>query len=263
MAKAFDGRVALVTGGGRGIGRGIALALAQYGAAVAITARSTTEIEAVAAEVEALGGKALAVSGNVAEINDVKKVINETKTHLGEIDILVNNAGIIGPLNAFELTDPEKWQLTQLINVVGPYYFTHEVLAGMKERNWGRILNITSGAATNNGMPNASAYSVSKAALDMFSRNLGQELAETDVRVNSVAPGVVDTAMVKEVRTTETASTIIRTRFAALEKDGNITDPEWVGMQLVAVMLGAWHGEVLDVRNIPDELQTVLNANPI
>lgn len=254
----FDGRVALVTGGGRGIGRGVALALAHFGAKVAVTARSTDEIEAVATQIKAQGGDALAVTGDVSNLADVQRIISETTAKLGAVDILFNNAGIIGPLNKLEDTDPALWVKTQEINVFGAYYCLREVLPGMKARNWGRVINISSGAANNNGMPHAAAYSISKLALDMLAKNVSIEVADMDIRINSVAPGVVDTGMVEEIRTTQTSHPNMRGRFNEMKAEGAFSDPQYVGKLLVAVMLGDWRGAVLDVRNIPDELNAIL-----
>lgn len=258
----IDGRVALVTGGGRGIGRGIALALAAYGAKVAVTARSTEQIEAVATEIREAGGTAVALTADIASYEDVQRVVRETEAQLGPIDILVNNAGIIGPLNPIEETAPVLWAKTLQINVLGSYYCIREVLPGMKARNFGRIINLGSGAARKNGMPHAAAYSISKTSLDMLTRNVSTELAETEIAINTVYPGVVDTEMVHTVRTTDGSHPIIKNRFQEMNESGGFAQPEDVGRQFVAVMLGDWRGEVLDVREIPDELQAILDANP-
>jgi NAD(P)-dependent dehydrogenase (short-subunit alcohol dehydrogenase family) len=260
---ALSGRVALVTGGGRGIGRGIALGLSKYGAKVAVTARTTEEIEQVANEIQAKGGEAIAITADVADYADVRRVIATVTQELGTIDILVNNAAVVGPTGETSSTNPEAWLSTQLINVAGPYYAIHEVLPDMKKQGYGRIVNISTGAAFGQGLVRASAYSVSKAALEMLTLNLAAEVKDTGVAINSIGPGVVDTAMQTNSRQlpVELVGEAFQSMFKRFYEEDMLTDPLDVGLQVVAVILSDKSGEQINILEIADELAEILAQN--
>lgn len=257
---ALSGRVALVTGGGRGIGRGVALGLAKYGARVAVTARTTSEIEQVAGEIQAQGGRALAVTADVADYADVRRVVASVTGELGALDILVNNAAVSQPVGKIAATDPQAWVSAQLINVAGPYYAIRETLPTMIERGYGRIINISTGAAFGNGMVSASAYSVSKAALEMLTMNVAAEVEDTGVAVTSVRPGVVDTAMQTNSRQmpVEVTGEAFQAMFRRFHDEGMLTDPLDVGQQIVAVILSDKNGQHVNVLEAADELAAIL-----
>lgn len=185
---AIDG-VALVTGGGRGIGANIARELAAAGMRVAVGARSLDQVEAVAAEI---GGLALTL--DVTSRTSVEDVVARTESELGPIDLLVANAGISGPSEP--LADPDEWWRTFEVNVRGVYLCNRAVATGMIERGGGRIVNVASGAAylpTSLGGP--TAYGPSKAAVHRFSEMLAEQLRPRNVFVFSISPGLVKTAM--------------------------------------------------------------------
>lgn len=255
-------RVALVTGGGRGIGRGIALGLAKYGAKVAVIARSRSEIEAVAGEIEEAGGEAIALPCDVSNYESIKEVIARVEDRFGAIDILVNNAAIIGDTGSVEDSDHELWTATQRINLDGVYYAIHETVPGMKKRGYGRIINISSGAGFGSGLVMASAYSVSKAALEMLSLNLAKELAGSGICVNSVRPGVVDTAMQIHARSLPESQVgeDFHALFTGFHAEGRLTDPLDVGLQIVAIVISDKHGEQLGVLEIAEELAEILSG---
>jgi NAD(P)-dependent dehydrogenase (short-subunit alcohol dehydrogenase family) len=188
--------VALVTGGGRGIGQGIALRLAREGWAVAVAARSADQL---AETVRLAGGKTLAIAADVAEPAAVQATVREVEEKLGPVSLLVNNAGTAGPLTPFWENHPEDWWRCQEVNLRGPMLCCHHVLPGMMARKMGRIINIVSGAGCQ-AIPDMSAYVASKTALIRFSEQLAVELQGHGVSVFPVRPGVVRTAMVEEAR---------------------------------------------------------------
>lgn len=188
----LDG-VALVTGGGRGIGASIARELAKAGMRVAVGARSLDQVEAVAAEI---GG--LALDLDVTARASVDAAVERTESELGPIDLLVANAGISGP--GEPLADPDDWWRTFEVNVLGVYLANHAVATRMVERGSGRIVNVTSGAAYVPELlfDGATAYGSSKAAVHRFSELLAQQLRPHNVFVFSISPGLVKTAMTEE-----------------------------------------------------------------
>ena len=182
-------RVALVTGGGRGIGREIALALAREGCAVAVAARTMPEVEEAAAAVRLAGPAGLAVPLDVTEPAAVGRALAHVADTLGPVDVLVNNAGIAGSAPLLK-TEPEMWERHLQVNVTGPYLMTRAVLGGMLERGWGRVINIASLAGLY-GAPYVTAYTASKHALVGFTRALAMEVSGQGVTVNAICPGYV------------------------------------------------------------------------
>jgi 3-oxoacyl-[acyl-carrier protein] reductase len=189
MADRLDGQVVLITGGGRGIGRGIAQELADAGARVAVSARTVAQVEEVARET---GG--LAVAADVSDRATVEALVAEVERELGPIDALVNNAGIVVWEQHTWEVDPDDWWHVFEVNVLGAYLCTRAVLPGMLERGSGRIVNTGSGAGYLPGS-SSTAYSASKAALYRFGDTLAVQLADTPVRVFTISPGLVRTEM--------------------------------------------------------------------
>jgi 3-oxoacyl-[acyl-carrier protein] reductase len=184
------GRVALVTGGGRGIGRGIALELARAGARVAVAARTLEQVEATAAET---GG--VAIRADVSDRADVERMVAEAERELGPLDVLVNNAGIaLWEEAAWEL-EPEEWWHVLEVNVLGVYLGCRAAIPGMIARGGGRIVNVASGAAYLPGST-STAYSASKAAVHRFSETLAAQLAPHGIPVFSISPGLVRTELI-------------------------------------------------------------------
>jgi NAD(P)-dependent dehydrogenase (short-subunit alcohol dehydrogenase family) len=188
--------IALVTGAGRGIGRGIALGLSKAGWAVAVTARSAIELDET---VHLASGPMLAVAADIAEPGDVRGMIRRVDAGLGPIDLLVNNAGMGGPLGLFWETDPVEWWRNQEVNLRGPMLCCREIVPGMIARKRGRIINVVSGAG-NQPYPDLSAYVASKTALIRFSEQLALEAAPHGVSVFPIRPGMVRTKMLEESR---------------------------------------------------------------
>ncbi len=245
----FTGRVAVVTGGGRGIGAATAEALAAMGAAVAVLARSVAEVDAVAARVQAQGGQSLAVACDVADPAAVARAFAAITHALGPVDILVNNAGVVAPLGPTATIDLAAWQQAMMVNLVGPMACIRAVLPGMLERHWGRIVNVSTGAAAGAGMGNGNAYAVSKAGLEMLTRNLAAELAGTGVTVNAVRPGTVDTAMQTGIRESDPAAIgdALVARFQAMYTSGNLIDPALPGTLIARLMAEETTGETVSI----------------
>jgi NAD(P)-dependent dehydrogenase (short-subunit alcohol dehydrogenase family) len=184
------GKVALVTGGGRGIGRGIALELTRAGARVAVAARTREQVEATAAET---GG--LAIEADVSDRDDVERMVALTEEQLGPLDILVNNAGIaIWEETAWDV-EPEEWWHVLEVNVLGVYLCCRAAIPAMIARGGGRIVNVASGAAYLPGSRNT-AYGASKAAVHRFSETLAQQLEPHGIPVFSISPGLVRTELI-------------------------------------------------------------------
>lgn len=188
----LDGRVALVTGAGRGIGRAVALELARQGAGVGLVARSADEIASVAQEVRAAGSVALAASADVGVPADVDRCVEAVRAALGPVDILVNAAGIAGPLAFFQGVRPEEWAEVFRVNAFGTYLCIRAVLPGMIERGWGRVVNL-SGAGARDGMRGAGPYSASKSAVEGLTRTVALEVSRYGITCNAVQPGRVET----------------------------------------------------------------------
>jgi len=189
----LTGRIALVTGGGRGIGREAALALASAGADVAVTARSGNELADTVAAIRATGQRGEAFVCDVTDRTQVDAMFSQVKSALGEPLILVNNAGIAGSAKLTDTTD-EMWDRMLRVNATGAFYCTRAILPMMLLAKWGRIVNIASIAAKV-GAPYIAAYAASKHALLGLTRAVAAEVANRGITVNAVCPGYVDTQM--------------------------------------------------------------------
>jgi NAD(P)-dependent dehydrogenase (short-subunit alcohol dehydrogenase family) len=187
------GKVALVTGGSRGIGRAIALTFADAGANVVVSARKLPDLEEVAKEIKAKGRKALAVASHVAKLEDSKNLIEKVKSEFGRLDILVNNAGT-NPYSG-PLIDAEEWawDVTMNVNLKGPFLLGQMAAKIMKEQGGGNIVNISSEAGLR--ASNLNIYSVTKAGLIMLTQVMAKEWGQYKIRVNAIAPGVIETRL--------------------------------------------------------------------
>ena len=184
-------RVALVTGGGRGIGRAIALRLAADGLAVAVAARTREQVDDTA---RAIGRLGRALTLDVTDAASIAAAVDRTTRELGPVDVLINNAGV-AESSPFVKTEPEFWDRHFAINVRGPYLMTRAVLPGMLQRRWGRVINIASLAGLF-GAPYVTAYTASKHALVGFTRALATEMSGKGVTVNALCPGFTATDIV-------------------------------------------------------------------
>ena len=193
-ARAADvdlhGRVALVTGGGRGVGRLIAHTLAEAGAAVALIARSPDELAAAVEQIQDAGGVAAAATADVTDEIAVTAALAQLRAQLGPVDILINNAGINGPMGVLWETEPTEWWQTLKVNLGGPFVLSRLVLPDMIAARRGHIINITSNAGVYR-WPLVSAYATSKAALIKLTETLAAETGRNGVSVFSVDPGLL------------------------------------------------------------------------
>lgn len=196
MRELLDGRAAVVTGGGRGIGAAIARELAGAGASVLVAARTESEVERVASEMRASGARAFGAVADVTDPAAVAKLKEVALERLGRVDILVNNAGAAhsAPVERIALDD---WQRLLAVNATSTFLCTQAFLPGMLERRWGRVVNVASIAGLSGGRYIA-AYSAAKHAVIGFTRSVAAEVAQFGVTVNAVCPGYVDTPMTQE-----------------------------------------------------------------
>lgn len=197
MNQKLKGRIALVTGASRGLGKAMAVALASEGARVALVSRGETELNQVAAEIQAAGGVAAVFPADVASEEQVLQTESGVRARLGRVSILINNAGLNVRKSVTDLT-PEDWRRVIETNVSSAFLLCRSFVPHMKGQGYGRILNIAS-VMGSISLPNRTAYSASKAALLGFTRSLALELAEERITVNTISPGLFETELARPV----------------------------------------------------------------
>ena len=192
MDFSLDGRVALVTGGSRGIGRAFALGLAQAGADVVVASRKLPDLEKVSEEIRGLGRKSLAVAAHVAKMDQIKDLVSKVKDEFGKIDILVNNAAT-NPVMDHALDIEERaWDTIMNLNLKGLFFLSQAVARVMKEKGGGKIINVTSIEGITPGI--LPVYSISKAGVIMATKVMAREWTKYNIRVNAIAPGLTKTS---------------------------------------------------------------------
>lgn len=198
----LTGKVALVTGARRGMGRAHALALAGQGASIAVTDISKEECEVVVGEIKERGGEARAWKLDVTDNREIDAVFGEAAAHFGRLDILINNAGIFSPKQALEMSE-EEWEKTININLRGEFFCAQRAAKEMAKNKWGRIVNIASIASGGVGMGIAwgAHYTASKGGIIGMTETFAIELAEHGITVNAIAPGAIDTPMLGDAGT--------------------------------------------------------------
>ena len=195
MNKQLTGKIALVTGGSRGIGRAVALALAKAGADVAVNFQyREAEAQAARMEIERTGRRARAIQADVSRADEVRKLVGAVEGGLGDIDILVNNAGISRPQPLNEITE-QDWDEILTVNLKSMFLVTQAVLPGMRQRKWGRIINLSSVAAQLGGVIGPH-YAASKAGAIGLTHSYAALLAKEGITVNAIAPALIETEMI-------------------------------------------------------------------
>ena len=223
--QSLIGRVALVTGGSRGIGRAIALELAACGASVAVNYHSRVHAaDEVVSRIREAGGGAIALAADVADKGKVEQMVERCAAELGPVDILVNNAGLLFPGQLLDHDEVEFDQMWQT-NVKGLVYATAAVAPGMVERDWGRIVNISSNAAVGTAMPGTTMYAATKGAVLSLTKRFAFELGEHGITVNAVLPGFTKTDMVLSGKSAEQVREI-EDRVAGRSMLGRVGEPE-------------------------------------
>lgn len=201
MAKARDrrdlaGEVALVTGAWRGMGRAVALRLAQAGADVAVNDINADGARSTSAEVEKLGRKSVAVPADITKSSSVKAMVEAAAGALGKVTILVNNAGVLRPTRLLEISE-EEWNFVMDVTVKGAFLVTKECLPHMIKNGWGKIVNFSSSAGKTVSTLGGAHYTTAKTALLGFNRAVAKEMAGFGITCNAICPGLIDTEMVR------------------------------------------------------------------
>jgi NAD(P)-dependent dehydrogenase (short-subunit alcohol dehydrogenase family) len=252
----LKGQVAVVTGGGRGIGRAISLALAAEGASVAVVARTQEQVAGTVAAISAAGGKAIGLTTDVTDLPAVEAMVKRVGVELGPIDVLMNNAGSFAAIGPVVEVDPRAWWRDVTINLLGPFHTCRAVLPDMIARGRGRIINMI-GGGTATPFPYGSGYGSSKAAVMRLTESLDREVEGTGVRVFAMGPGLVRTAMT-ELQLTTDAGRRWMTRIGDMFARGQDVPPTRAAALAVEVASGRLdelHGRAFGVR---DDLDDVL-----
>jgi len=217
----LDGKVALITGGSRGIGKAIALALAEAGADVILASRKLPELEATAQEVRQMGRRALAVQANVRHLPEIDNLVKKSMEEFSRIDILVNNAGTNPVFGSIFKMDETVWDIIMGLNLKGYFFLSQAIAKIMRDKGGGTIINTASegGIRPEVGL---GAYSVSKAGVIMLTQVLAQELGRYNIRVNAIAPGVIKTRLSEVLWSDPTRVKEIENNTAL----GRIAEPE-------------------------------------
>ncbi len=245
-------KVALITGAGRGIGRALAVALADSGARVACVARSQDELSDTVELVTHGGGNALAIAADLADPQAVAGVADRVLA-LGGADILINNAATVEPLGHSADMSPDAWSAAFRLNVISPAALAAAVLPHMRTVGWGRIVNVSSAVVAHpETMIGGNAYAATKAALEAHTLNLAAEVHGSGVTVNVYRPGSVDTAMQALIRSTGQGrlDAATHTRFVRNHKEGCLISPDDSARSLATRLTGDATGQVWDVHDL-------------
>jgi NAD(P)-dependent dehydrogenase (short-subunit alcohol dehydrogenase family) len=278
MGEALKGRVTLITGAGRGIGKAIALGFAREGARLVLAARTGSQLDDTAALCRENGALAISVPTDVAQWKQVQNLVHMALKEFGQVDVLVNSAGIYGPIGPTAEVDLAAWVQAINVNLVGPLFLCRALLPHMQQRRQGKIILLGGGGATA-PLPNFSSYAASKAGLARLADTLAEEMKEFNVQINVIAPGLVDTQLQDEVLDAgDKAGPLYEKIKAAREKGVGAVSPEVAASLAVFLASGAsgpitgkliaapydpwrqWHGQAEKINNTP--LYTIRRLDP-
>lgn len=264
----LEGKVAIITGGGRGIGRAAAILLARAGATVVVTARTAEQIEKTAEHICEEGGRALPITADVSDWAAMQPLAAEVERSFGPTHIVVANAGAISPVGDTWEVAPADWARNLTINLIGAFHTARAFLPAMVSNRSGVLIFVSSGAATH-PVPGWSAYCAAKAGLDHFVRNLAAEIDQRSlpIRVHTLYPGIVATAMQETIRGISRDRFARVDQFRAYHEDGSLRPPEepatliwWLATPMAADL----HGQVvsMDDAAIRERLAADLGIQP-
>jgi NAD(P)-dependent dehydrogenase (short-subunit alcohol dehydrogenase family) len=250
MVATLEGRVALVTGAGRGIGRELAIGLADAGARVALVSRTRIELDEVAGVISDRGGMAAVIPSDVGDLSKLEEIVAAAVQQLGTVEILINNAAVVAPLGPTQSLAATEVQVALAVNVGAVVMLSGLVIPEMVASRWGRIVNVSSGIAGHPAaMIGGNVYAATKAALEASTINLAAELDGTGVTVNAYRPGAVDTAMQAWIRaqSPDAIGQALHERFVSSHTAGELLTPETSASHLLARLPSAASGQIWNV----------------
>ena len=243
--------VFLVTGASKGLGRSIALAIAKSGATVIALARSSSELKEIEAKLKTISGDSVAVSCDLSKSTDISNASDFILSKFDHLSGIVHNAGIINPIGNMLDTSRDDWELTLKVNLLGVQDLTRSLDDAIGGEKHTRVTTISSGAAQRS-LHGWSAYCVSKAGLDMWTKCMAEEGNSENISALAIAPGIVDTAMQEEIRSADESSFPLLQNFKDYYVNGELSKPDDVATKLLPYCLGKLgsNGDRLDVRNL-------------
>ncbi len=225
----LQGKVAIITGAGRGLGQASAVAMAKEGATVAIVSRTLSELKRTADMIKCSGGEVLVQKADVSQPKDVEAVVKKALSRFGKVNILMNNAAVVGPIRPLYKLHERDWNKVVNTDLRAAFLFAKAAVPSMIEQGGGKIVNVTSGLGVM-VMPRSGIYSIAKAGLIHLTRMLAEELKEYNIQVNGLDPGMMDTMMQEDVRKLgpEVLGQETYEEFIAMKQEGHLKPPEQV-----------------------------------
>jgi 3-oxoacyl-[acyl-carrier protein] reductase len=222
----LGGKAAIITGGGRGLGKASAIAMAREGASVLVLSRTARELKETRGAIGHEGGKALSITADVSKPGDIERAVERALSAFGRIDVLMNNAGVIGPVKPLHKVTGREWEKVSGINLASVLMFSRAVIPHMARQGGGKIINVTSGLGVA-GMSPLGAYSITKAGVIHLTRIMAGELKGDNIQVNGLDPGVMDTRMQDDVRAMGPAvlGDDVYAEFLAMKEKGHLSPP--------------------------------------